>query len=67
MEGNWVADLPIPKTSFEDFVTTIPPGEEKALFLKFIRKIMTWDPEVRFTANELMRDEWLMRPTESML
>ncbi|KAJ5956260.1 protein kinase [Penicillium viridicatum] len=43
--GNWVSELPIPKTSLEDFVTTIPPGEEKDQFLRFIRKILTWDPE----------------------
>ncbi|KAJ5515891.1 protein kinase domain-containing protein, partial [Penicillium freii] len=54
--GNWVSELPIPKTSLKDFVTTIPPGEEKDQFLRFIRKILTWDPEVRTL------DEWLMRP-----
>lgn len=55
------------QTSLEDFVTTIPPGKEKDLFLSFIRKILTWDPEARFTANELIRDEWLMKPSEEML
>ncbi|KAJ5796120.1 protein kinase [Penicillium psychrosexuale] len=60
--GNWISEPPIPKTSLEDFVTTIPPGEEKDQFLRFIRKILTWDPEVRATANEIIPDEWLMRP-----
>ncbi|KAK9859592.1 Serine/threonine-protein kinase [Penicillium brevicompactum] len=44
-QGNWVSELPVPKTSLEDFVTTIPPGEEKDQFLRFIRKILAWDPE----------------------
>ncbi|MCJ1373452.1 hypothetical protein MMC20_004680 [Loxospora ochrophaea] len=66
-KGNWASEPPIPKTSLEDFVTTIPPGEEKELFLKFIRKILTWDPEVRATANEIIPDEWLMRPLEEMM
>ncbi|PGH13045.1 hypothetical protein AJ79_03882 [Helicocarpus griseus UAMH5409] len=39
-QGNWASDPPIPKTSFKDFVTTIPPGEEKDQFLRFIRKIL---------------------------
>lgn len=59
--GIWrVENYPIPQTSLSDFVTTIPPGEEKELFLKFIRKVLTWDQEVRVTANELAEDEWLM-------
>ncbi|KAI4123119.1 MAG: hypothetical protein LQ338_005432 [Usnochroma carphineum] len=56
-QGNWVSEPQIPKTSFEDFVTTISPGKEKDLFLKFIRKILIWDPEVRATSNELIEDE----------
>ncbi|KAK2780711.1 hypothetical protein FQN52_002079 [Onygenales sp. PD_12] len=60
-QGNWISEPPIPNTSFENFVTSIPPGEEKDQFLKFIRKILTWDPEPRLTANEAILDEWLMR------
>ncbi|PGG99066.1 CMGC/SRPK protein kinase [Helicocarpus griseus UAMH5409] len=67
-EGNWIYDeLPIPKTSLEDFVTTIPPGEEKDQFLRFIRKILTWDPKARATSNEIIPDEWLMRPIEGVV
>ena len=65
--GNWISEIPIPKTSFEDFVTTIPPGEEKEMFLKFIRKILTWDPEARATSSEIIQDEWLMRPVDDMM
>ena len=34
------------------------------MFLRFIRKILTWDPEVRATSNELIQDEWLMSPVD---
>ncbi|KAK2810901.1 hypothetical protein FQN50_002492 [Emmonsiellopsis sp. PD_5] len=61
-QGNWASEPPIPKTSFEDFVTTIPAGEEKDQFLRFIRKILTWDPEARANSYELIQDEWMMRP-----
>jgi serine/threonine protein kinase len=65
--GNWISEPPIPKTSFEDFVTIIPLGEEKEMFLKFIRKILTWDPEVRATSSEIILDEWLMKPVDNMM
>lgn len=31
-QGNRVSNSPIPQTSFEDFVITTPPGEEKDMF-----------------------------------
>lgn len=65
--GNWASELPIPKTSLEDFVTVITPGEEKDLFLKFIRKMLTWDQVARATANEIIPNEWLMMHHEDML
>jgi len=65
--GNWISEPPIPKTSFEDFVTNIPPGEEKDMFLRFIRKMLTWDPEVRATSSEIIQDEWLMKPVIDMM
>ena len=36
------------------------------MFLKFIRKILTWDPEVRATSSEIIQDEWLMKPVDGM-
>ncbi|PGH36283.1 CMGC/SRPK protein kinase [[Emmonsia] crescens] len=66
-EGNWISEPPIPKTSLEEFVTAIPPGEEKDQFLRFIRKILTWDQEVRATSIDIISDAWLMRPVEDMM
>ncbi|RAL14906.1 kinase-like protein [Aspergillus homomorphus CBS 101889] len=47
-------DKNVPQTSLEDFVRTIPPGEEKDLFHRFIRKMLAWNPEARATANEII-------------
>ncbi|KAL9099100.1 MAG: hypothetical protein Q9163_005354 [Psora crenata] len=64
-EGNWIFEPQITKTSFEDFVTTIPPGEDKDMFLRFIRTVLTWDPVLRATSSEAIRDEWLMKPWDN--
>ncbi|EEP82159.1 predicted protein [Uncinocarpus reesii 1704] len=65
-EGKWVCEVPIPKNSLEDFVTTFEPGEEKDQFLRFIRKMLTWDQEARATSIELISDEWLTRPVDDI-
>ncbi|KAJ5090704.1 hypothetical protein N7532_009388 [Penicillium argentinense] len=67
MTRNWISDPPITKTSLEIFVTTTPPEEEKDQFLRFIRQILSWDPDVRATSNEIIPDEWLMRSNEELL
>ena len=35
-------------------------GEDKAGFLRFLRRILRWLPEERPTAGELLIDSWLM-------
>ncbi|KAL4921326.1 kinase-like domain-containing protein [Aspergillus aurantiobrunneus] len=57
----WISEPPMPKTSLEEIVTTIPRGEEKDQFLRFIRNILTWHREARLTSNEVILDEWLTR------
>ena len=34
-------------------------GEDKRLFLDFIKKMLQWLPEERKTAKELLEDPWL--------
>ncbi|PGH11543.1 hypothetical protein AJ79_04801 [Helicocarpus griseus UAMH5409] len=63
-QGNWISEPPISQTSFEEFVTKIPPGEEKGQFLRFMRKVLTWDQEARPTSNEVFLEEWLMRSSD---
>ncbi|KAE8321284.1 hypothetical protein RU639_013166 [Aspergillus parasiticus] len=58
--GIWVADEyeRIPETSLESRETRLE-GEDKAQFLDFIRSMLTWMPEQRKTARELLNDSWL--------
>lgn len=34
-------------------------GRERALFINFARRMLTWLPEKRATAKELLDDPWL--------
>jgi serine/threonine protein kinase len=42
----------------EDSVLSLE-GEDKRLFLDFIKKMLQWLPEDRKTAKELLEDPWL--------
>ncbi|RAL10301.1 kinase-like protein [Aspergillus homomorphus CBS 101889] len=66
-KSNLISEPPIPNISLEEFVTTIPPGEEKDQFLRFIRILLTWDPEKRVTSIDGVPDEWLTRPVEGFM
>lgn len=49
----------VPKhLSFEETVSTLT-GQEKAMFLKFVRRMVKWEPEDRSSARELLNDPWL--------
>lgn len=34
-------------------------GQEKELFINFAKRMLTWRPEERATAKELLADPWL--------
>jgi serine/threonine-protein kinase SRPK3 len=34
-------------------------GEEKARFLRFVGKMLCWEPSERSPAHELINDEWI--------
>lgn len=57
--GNWkaVEHEKIRNTSLEDLETRLE-GEDRVLFLKFIRSMFKWLPEDRKTARELLDDPW---------
>lgn len=52
--------MDIPPISLETSETNLEEGENKVLFLKFMRKMLQWVPEERQSAKELMQDPWLM-------
>ncbi|MCJ1396678.1 hypothetical protein MMC18_009570, partial [Xylographa bjoerkii] len=56
--GKWKGTIDIPVMSFEDSEQNLN-GEEKVLFLAFLRKMLSWVPEERKTAKELLQDRWL--------
>lgn len=39
--------------------TPMLEGQERALFINFARRMLTWLPEQRATAKELLDDPWL--------
>lgn len=57
--GNFKAQTISPTTfNFENTLSHVQ-GEEKSMFIKFIKRIVTWNPDERSTAKELLQDPWL--------
>lgn len=55
--GNWLGLAPIPEgQTMEALETRL---EDKSGFLRFIRRVLTWMPEKRATAKDLLQDPWL--------
>lgn len=59
--GNWKGSVPIPDQSFEIREQWLH-GEDRALFVQFLRRMLCWMPEERPVAEELAFDEFLMQP-----
>ncbi|PMD61934.1 kinase domain-containing protein [Hyaloscypha bicolor E] len=60
-QGNWKGSVPIPDQSFE-IREHLLHGEDRALFVQFLRRMLCWMPEERPVAEELAFDEFLMQP-----
>ncbi|KKK21401.1 hypothetical protein ARAM_007161 [Aspergillus rambellii] len=56
--GQWNAAVEVPHYSLEESEEYLE-GENKTMFLLFIRKMLQWDPEERQSAHELLSDPWL--------
>jgi hypothetical protein len=50
--------VPITATNLSDQESRLQ-GEEKALFLTFMRKMLQWKPEDRKGIRDIIEDEWL--------
>ena len=57
--GKWRDLVPIPDVNLERLEHRLHE-EDKEGFLQFIRKMLSWVPEERPTAEELIFDPWLM-------
>ena len=51
-------DLTPQNFSLESSISKIG-GQEKRMFLAFVSRMLTWRPEDRSTAKELLSDPWL--------
>lgn len=57
--GKWKQDLEIPTgVSLEESGEFID-GQNKEMFMAFMRGMLQWRPEDRKTAKELLQDPWL--------
>ncbi|KAK6005948.1 hypothetical protein QM012_007590 [Aureobasidium pullulans] len=64
--GQWIADIPIPESGpLEARETALIQGDaaDREAFLRFMRKMIQWEPEKRSTARELAEDEWILKHT----
>ncbi|OAA57898.1 protein kinase-like protein [Niveomyces insectorum RCEF 264] len=59
-DGNWIAATPIPDGSLDARETRLA-GEDKALFVAMLRRVLRWLPEERPPADELAYDDFLMQ------
>ncbi|KAI9817056.1 MAG: hypothetical protein M1832_004774 [Thelocarpon impressellum] len=63
-EREWRGDPPLPPLSLEGSEEMLV-GANKEAFLSFMRSMLTWLPEERKTAKELLEDPWLNMADES--
>ncbi|TKA75012.1 hypothetical protein B0A55_04800 [Friedmanniomyces simplex] len=59
MARTWKGDVPIPTDISLESAERRLEGEEKRLFLVWMRKMLQWRPEDRPDCNGVFFDEWL--------
>ena len=57
--GNWIADVAIPKELTFVNVEENLTGSAQRDFLEFVRCMLRWRPEDRWTAKQLLEHPWL--------
>ncbi|KAF3385025.1 hypothetical protein F1880_001841 [Penicillium rolfsii] len=57
-DGHWIGTAEIPSISLEKLEGNLQ-GTQQSLFLRFMRKMLQWQPENRASAKELLADPWL--------
>lgn len=56
--GNWKGAVDIPPVTLEKLEENLE-AEQQQIFLRFLRKMLKWQPEKRESARELLDDPWL--------
>ncbi|KZF26273.1 kinase-like protein [Xylona heveae TC161] len=59
--GNWKGPVEVPDLTLEDSEEYLE-GENMETFLRFMQKMLRWDPRDRQSARELLTDPWLTKP-----
>lgn len=59
--GKWRGEIPLPdRTSLEQLEENLEDGSnDKKAFIRFMQKMLQWQPEDRHTAKQLLEDDWL--------
>lgn len=59
LSGNWIAEIQVPQgLTLERWEENLE-GEKKEKFLQFVRCMLQWRPEDRWTAKELLEHPWV--------
>jgi serine/threonine-protein kinase SRPK3 len=64
--GKWTAGIPIPKPApLKVRESALLKGnvQDREAFLRFMGKMLQWEPGKRSTARELVDDEWISKHT----
>lgn len=56
--GQWCGQAELPTQSLEENADRLG-GEAIFSFLRFMRKMLRWEPENRQTAKQLLQDPWM--------
>ncbi|KAG6050775.1 hypothetical protein E4U33_000674 [Claviceps sp. LM78 group G4] len=59
--GEFCAGISIPQSRPLEQRESVLKGEDRDCFLRFMRKMLQWDPEKRSSAKELAEDEWILK------
>lgn len=57
--GNWIAEIEIPQGLTLENSEENLDGQKKEEFLQFMRCMLQWRPEDRWTAKELLGHPWM--------
>ncbi|KAL2063945.1 hypothetical protein VTL71DRAFT_4439 [Oculimacula yallundae] len=58
-DGKWIADVPIPDGQSLELWETRLEGENKDMFIQMMKSMLTWKPEDRKTAKQMLDEPWL--------
>ncbi len=60
-DGEFLLKDLVPEDLSWEMKANVLEGEDKELFLRFVKRCLTWDPEERATAGELLDDPWVVQ------